>query len=160
MRSADKSFRVGLVACSAMKLKEPARARELYTSTLFKKSLAVAERECGAVYILSALHHLVKLDDVIKPYDLKLTGKERSGWAVRVRSQLTSLHQSNLTIAIYAGKDYASPLALELRTYLGMGDVGGKYVWRGWGGAIEQPLAGMMFGERLSYLNGRLADVA
>lgn len=84
--------RVGLVGCASAKLSRPAPARDLYTSALFRKASAYAERECDLWFILSAKHGLLDPDEVIEPYDVRL-GCRRTGpiiwdWAHRVQDQL------------------------------------------------------------------------
>jgi hypothetical protein len=65
--------RVVLVACASRKLGRAARARELYQSALFRKSMAYAEGlKPDAVFILSAKHGLLAADEVIEPYDVTL----------------------------------------------------------------------------------------
>lgn len=71
-----------VVPCGAAKQGSAAPARDLYTGSLFRHQLAAAEGEAAAtardlgvdteVLILSALHGLVQLDEVIEPYDVKI----------------------------------------------------------------------------------------
>lgn len=71
-----------VVPCGAAKLGSAAPARLLYTGSAFRHALAAAEGEAAAterdmgveteVLILSALHGLVRLDEVIEPYDVKM----------------------------------------------------------------------------------------
>lgn len=81
---------VALVACGASKLVEPARARDLYTGDLFRKSRAVAERTADRWYVLSALHGLVHPYQRIEPYNQQMTGvrSEAEHWALLVDSHL------------------------------------------------------------------------
>lgn len=65
-----------VIPCGAAKLDHAAPARELYVSSMFRMALdaahaAVAD-DNGRVLILSALHGLVELDDVLEPYDVKM----------------------------------------------------------------------------------------
>jgi len=81
---------VALVGCVAGKLDRPAAARDLYTSPLFVKSRAFAER-FDAWAILSARHGLVMPSQVIEPYDETLTkmkAEQRRAWWVMVGRQL------------------------------------------------------------------------
>jgi cytoplasmic iron level regulating protein YaaA (DUF328/UPF0246 family) len=90
--------RVVLISCSARKRGYATKARELYDSDLFKKSLKYAEQlEPDAIFILSAKYGLVPLNEVIKPYNMTLNNMKAAEirqWAERVRGQLTSV--SNL----------------------------------------------------------------
>lgn len=72
-----------LIACSSGKLDRPAPARDLYTSDLFRKSVAYVESIGAPWVVLSALHGVVKPDTVIEPYDvtlLSMSRKERLFW--------------------------------------------------------------------------------
>jgi len=146
---------IGLIACSAQKLDRPAPARELYCSPLFRKSLAYAEPRCECVYVLSAAHGLVDLEQQVKPYECRLgRKKERQAWAHRVAGHLIDHHGRAVGYLLLAGADYAGPLSTALRTYDGFhGD--------GWHGVprdqIHQPLIGLPVGERLRWLNKMLA---
>lgn len=146
---------IGLVACSAQKLDRAAPARELYCSPLFKKSLAYSERRCTVVYVLSALHGLVPLDQRVNPYERRLGGKhEREAWGRRQASSLIAAHGREVDYLILAGADYAGPLATGLRTHDG-------FRKDGWHGVaphrIQQPLLGLQVGQRLRWLNKELA---
>lgn len=79
---------IALLGCSARKLGHPAPVRALYQGDLFRKGLAWAEATCDRVMVLSALHGLVALDQVVAPYDLTLndlSAAERRAWAERIR---------------------------------------------------------------------------
>ncbi len=143
---------IALISCSAIKLDRAAPARELYTSALFRMALAFAEKRCSHVYVLSALHALVPLDEQLKPYNFKLTQlskRERESWAGRTLAGITSRHSIDTDVMMLAGADYVKPLALAMRTMHGYRDG----AWRGWQGAITEPLAGMQIGQRLSFLS-------
>lgn len=140
---------IGLIQCSKQKLEMTCAAREMYSaSQLFKKSLAYAERRCSQIYVLSAFHGLVELDQVIGPYNLRLSEREAVGWAQRIAQRLAERHGRNPGYLILAGADYAEPLTRALRTQDG-------YRNGRWRGAVDivLPLAGMTIGARLHYLN-------
>lgn len=63
----------------------------MYISDLFKKSLAYAKSlNPSKIYILSAKYGLLKLDDIIFPYEQTLnamTEKEQKIWAYKVIKQ-------------------------------------------------------------------------
>lgn len=71
-----------VVPCGAAKLDLAAPARVLYTGSAFQHALRAAEGEAAAterdlgveteVLILSALHGLVRLDQVLEPYNVKM----------------------------------------------------------------------------------------
>lgn len=141
---------IGLVACSSQKLDRPAPAHELYCSPLFRKSLAFALQRCTQVYVLSGALGLVELDQEVKPYDRRLSKKERAAWGARVASLLIARHGRDVEYLILAGQDYAVPLATALRTHDGHHE-------DGWHGVkperILQPLLGLKVGIRLKVLN-------
>ena len=63
-------MKVVLISCSAKKSRKPARARDLYSSPLFRMSLKYAEMlNSDHIFILSAKHGLMELDRVIAPYN-------------------------------------------------------------------------------------------
>lgn len=135
---------IALVGCSGPKLKEAAPARQLYTSQLFRSALSLAERRHDVVYIISAKHELVALDQVIAPYDLTMAdiAKEwRVIWGLRVWGSIQSRHQRvDRQIFIYAGKDYAQPI---LRAGFHRA-------------TFHEPLAKMQIGQRLRWLREQL----
>lgn len=124
------------VACCGQKLSEPAKATDLYVSSLFKKSKALAERaQCW--YILSANYGLIAPTTVIAPYDLTLkqmTAAQRMAWGVRVREQCRVAGLLRLTIVALAGLDYVSPL-------------------RNAGMVVQQPMCGLIIGLQLQWLD-------
>jgi len=83
-----------LIACAASKTPQAAPAQELYCSTLFKNGLEYAKLlKPDDIFILSAMHHLVELDDVLNPYNLTLNemkSKDIEVWANKVLEQITS----------------------------------------------------------------------
>ena len=64
----------------------------MYTGELFKKSLAYAKSlHPRQIYILSAKYGLLKLSDMIEPYNKTLNGanvKEQKKWALKVYRQM------------------------------------------------------------------------
>lgn len=134
---------IGLISCSSTKLEHAAIAAKLYSSPLFRKALAYAERRCTTVYVLSALYGLVELDRMIEPYDYRLGRKaERQLWAHKVVSALSAKHQRHEDLLLLAGDDYARPLLGRLHGF--------------WTGTVEQPLARFPVGERLRWLNAEI----
>lgn len=71
-----------VIPCGGRKLDRPARARDLYTGSMFRHTLANVERRAGMdeaegrgparVLILSAKHGLVEPGTVLEPYDLRM----------------------------------------------------------------------------------------
>jgi uncharacterized protein DUF6884 len=133
--------RIGLVSCSSEKLDHAAPARELYCSSLFRLALRYAEQTCERVYVLSGLHYLVQLDEMIAPYDFHL-GKQprarREAWGYHVAWQLAQRHPERGELVILAGAAYADALQTT----------GARETWQ-W----SFPLAGLQLGERLRFLS-------
>jgi hypothetical protein len=146
---------IGLLSCSATKLDRAAPASQLYTSPLFRMSLAYLKVRCAVIYVLSARHGLLETERVIEPYDQRLGGKkERERWARTIAIQLGSRHKRETEIILLAGADYARPLVTALHTLDGMKrGADGGYRYSGWRAPIMQPLAGMTVGRRLQWLS-------
>lgn len=131
--------RIALISCCGPKLDDPAPARELYTSDLFRKSVAWAEAKAMPWHVLSALYGLVGADEVVEPYDLRLQSlsrTERVEWAEQVAESIGVAPIGGVAV-ILAGQTYAGPLVPLLESL-------------GW--AIEQPLSGMQIGQRKQWL--------
>ena len=135
--------KIVLISCVSKKAPQPMQAEELYQSSLFVKSLAYAKKlKPDAIYILSALHHLLPLDKVTAPYTLALTTmskKKRTEWGKKVVEQLKQV--ANLekdTFVVLAGENYLTPIQSHLKH-------------------LELPLKGMKIGERLQFLTNKTA---
>ena len=130
--------RIILVACASKKRATRTRAAELYISTLFKYSLQYARKlNPDAIFILSAKHGLLTLDEEIEPYDVtlnKMRANERKAWANRVVEQLeghADLQHDHFILL--AGERYRQYLLPHLTSY-------------------EVPLEGLRIGGQLQYL--------
>jgi hypothetical protein len=109
--------RVVLVSCGAQKAAERTEARNLYTSTLFRKARLFAEKYGDEWFILSGLHGLVKPEEKIGPYEFKLTQRrpaERDAWGDRIARQLRATVPRGSTIIIVAGKLYRENIEHKL----------------------------------------------
>jgi len=132
---------VVLVACGATKLEESAPASELYTGQLFRKARAYAERTGTAWFILSAEHGLLRPDTIVEPYDTRLPSSkaDRMAWGARAGAELEAeLEELEVDeLVLLAGRAYVEPIVEALQgTEL----------------TLSEPMAGMMIGERLSWL--------
>lgn len=132
-----------LISCVKRKAKGTARCEDLYTSDLFRKSLAYA-RKLGpdAIYILSAKYGLVDLAQELESYDETLktmsVGQIRA-WSERVLEQLrrvARLEQDHFTFL--AAEKYRRFLLPHLPHH-------------------EIPMEGLGIGCQLRYLKERLA---
>ncbi len=146
-RAAFPSVSIALVGCSGPKLDHPAPARQLYKSQLFRSALALAEARHDVVYVISAKHELVALDQVVEPYNRTMSdlAKEwRVIWGVRVWGSILNRHQSvERQVFIYAGKDYARPI-----------ERAGFHQ-----ATFHEPLAKMQIGQRLQWLREQLKQL-
>lgn len=111
-----------LIACATRKGARPAKAADLYQSSLFRKSMAYARSlRPHAIYILSAKYGLLGVEDEIVPYDLTLNEMSRAAaeeWAVRVLDQLrrvTDLQVDHFTFL--AGERYRRGLLPHIAHY-------------------------------------------
>ena len=111
-----------LISCSSEKESTATTAEQLYTSSLFKKSLARAKKlNPDAIYILSGKHHLLPLDKVIEPYNQRVSHKkdENEAWGAKVIDQLKKVTDlQNDKFIIYAGKDYVTPIKSSLKNVI------------------------------------------
>ncbi len=82
---------VCLLGCSKQKAPNQTTAENLYQGVYFKKALEYAKHKNGDILVLSAKHYVLKLSDIVAPYDLtliKMSSKECREWATIVRKQL------------------------------------------------------------------------
>ncbi len=139
---------IALVGCGRRKAATRRAARALYLGSLFRRSLAYAERIADEVFILSALHGLVELDHDLAPYDFsieELRQREREQWAHQVAVRLSAAYgRAALRVIGLAGHSYLHPLA-------------GPLTDRGW--ALDRPLQGLGVGARLAWLGRALAEI-
>lgn len=122
-------MRVVLIGCCKKKSDEAKShsvlAKDLYTSNLFRKAWIYAETvvKPDRIYILSALHHIVKPETPLGYYDYSLVDAQNStkkAWAERVAQQLQdeNVDLSNDEIIILAGKDYYKFLTAYMGNYI------------------------------------------
>ena len=136
---------IHLVSCGAEKLEYPAPARDLYTGPLFTKQLAYALAQGTPVYVLSAEHGLVDLDDVLDPYERTMEDLdpfETWRWSNRVAAALlTRGHRlRGEHYVILASRAYVEPVADRVSSW-------------------TAPLAGKGIGERLQWLTRELQAI-
>lgn len=137
--------RICLVGCVRSKREEPAAARDLYTSPLFRKAGQYAELTCDRWYVLSAKHHLVGPDQRIVPYEATLRNmlaSARLEWARTVFAQLEGVTEPKDTLVILAGRLYRDVLVPLLRNR---------------GHEVRTPLERLSIGKQLQWLNQQIA---
>ena len=100
------------ISCVKSKRKTKAKARDMYISPLFRYSLkyALSLTSENKIYILSAKYGLLKLDEVINPYELTLNimnESEKKKWAYKVYFQMKK-HGINFNeeAVFLTGKNY------------------------------------------------------
>ena len=103
--------RIGLVGCVNKKVGVPRVAKDLYVSTLFVGRRSYVERSSDEWWVLSAKHGLVHPDDVLLPYDVTLTKKDRPArrsWSKQVLSAIDQRIQPRRgdVFEIHAGAEY------------------------------------------------------
>ena len=133
-------YKIALISCVSIKLKHPAKARDLYVSTLFKFNLKYAEKlNTDAIYILSAKYGLISLDVEVDTYELTLntmSTDEIRLWADKVMEQIKAITSIDETEFIFlAGNNYRKNLLPHI-----------KY--------STIPLEGLRIGEQLKRLKG------
>ena len=139
-RSASRPV-VVLIGCVKMKLDHAAPAEELYVSPLFRKRRAFAESTGRPWFILSAQHGLIAPDQVLLPYDMRLSDQPsdyRDRWGGRVMKQLedAGVAVTGETFELHAGLAYVDPLGWRLT------GAGARVVW---------PFKGLSQGEHLAW---------
>jgi hypothetical protein len=89
-----EKIKICLISCVSQKTNYPTKCKDLYISPLFKKTwnyVTDIEKPQG-VYILSALHGLIRYDVMVEPYDktlLDMSKDESLEWAEKVKKQIT-----------------------------------------------------------------------
>jgi hypothetical protein len=144
--SNKKSMTIVFLSCSKSKQDYKCQAQELYSaSPMFTKTLEYGKKlNPDSMYILSAKHHLVEMEDELEPYDLTLkefTSEEKQAWGGETYRQMVDkgMNGSKDKFIFLAGTEYINPL-LEYIPEVN----------------IEEPLEGKRFGERLSWLNANM----
>ena len=100
------------ISCVKSKRKTKAKARDMYISPLFRYSLkyALSLTSENKIYILSAKYGLLKLNEVINPYELTLntmSESEKKKWAYKVYLQMKKCGLNFDEDAIFlTGKNY------------------------------------------------------
>jgi hypothetical protein len=135
--------RIALIACTKSKTAQAAPAALLYQSPLFRKSLLYALGTADRIYILSAKHGVLPIDEVVEPYDLSikdLAPPQKLAWTATVGEKLMKVLVPSDKVQLLAGLEYTRPLLP---------------VFHRIGCQISFPLAGKSLGHRISWL-GRM----
>lgn len=137
-RPRTESADIVLVTCVKSKLSRPAPARDLYTSSQFRKQREYAERTGLPWYILSAEHGLVAPEEWLAPYDRYLPetpATYRAAWGSWVAARLELLAGSlrGKVVEVHAGSAYLDAVRPHLE---------------GLGAVVTEPLQGLSMYER------------
>lgn len=103
---------VGLVACCKSKLGRAAPAKDLYTGTLFRLSVAWLGPRVEGWAILSAKHGVLLPDEVTEPYEKTLVGASRDSareWGELAGMDLRQMFPGRKFLVV-AGKAYMGAL--------------------------------------------------
>ena len=108
------------LSCVKTKQSKCCAARDMYTSDLFRKSLAYAEKlQPTHIYILSAKYGLLDLQDVIEPYNATLVGANDAAckrWAYMVYKQMQEKRVNFDDEAVFlCGKNYRRYLITKFK---------------------------------------------
>lgn len=146
--------RVIVLGCGKSKLLRPAPARELYTGSLFRAGRRYAEALGVPWVILSALHGIVRPEQLLEPYDVQRGRGIADLWGARVAGQLRDWVRAELgegagsgesvEVVCLAGETYAGPLEVACRKH---------------GLRVVQPLAGYGLGPRLAWLSEKTREL-
>ena len=140
----SENNRIYLVACVGQKVSAPASAKDLYTSSWFRKARAYVEGKGGSWFILSAKHGLVHPDQEIEPYDSTLNtmrAGDRRRWAKGVLGDLAPHLKGAQTVVFLAGLRYREFLTPNLKRR---------------GLEISIPMEGLRIGEQMRWLSKRI----
>ncbi len=135
--------KIALISCVSMKLDKKAKVKDIYISPLFKKNLEFARNQKindDSIFILSALHGLLAIDDEIDPYNLTLNDmstRDKNRWARKVFQQIKDHPDipdiKEVNFIILAGMNYRGILEPVLPH-------------------VEIPLEGLPIGKQLQWL--------
>lgn len=137
-----KMKKIILIQCVKKKLTKLAKAKDLYISPLFQKSLAYAYMlNPDKMFILSAKHNLLSLNRRVSPYDLTLNEmsvEDIKAWSKKVIEELRKETNLNKDEFIFlAGENYRKFLIPEIKHY-------------------KIPMKGLVFGKQLKFLTENL----
>ena len=115
-------MKIVLIACASKKLSSKAKAKDVYTSSLFKLNLKYANSiSADKIFILSAKHGLLDLEKEIEPYNQTLNNmkdEEIKAWADNVLQSLAQFSNLNEDEFVFlAGEKYRKHLIPMIKNY-------------------------------------------
>lgn len=134
---------IGFISCVSKKKTYKAKAKELYISDLFKKSLMYSLKHYDKTYILSAKYGLLEIDDIIEPYNLtlnKFTEIQKKRWSYNVLKKIDKVINPNDIIYWHCGLNYRKYISIKLKNI--------QHI----------PLVGLGIGKQLQWYKNRLND--
>lgn len=130
-----------IIPCGSKKRQHETRAENLYVGSYFKMNLKWAKSVTSdeQIYILSAKHGLLKLNQKIKPYE-QYMGKPGSISIETLQKQILALNLVNKTIIALGGSNYINALQKT-------------------GLQIKTPVAGFPMGKQIQLLKKNLGKI-
>jgi hypothetical protein len=130
------------ISCVKKKRLEPSEVADLYVSSLFTFALRYAKSlNPDHIFVLSARHGLLSLNDEIPPYEQTLNNMPRSDrikWANLVLGQLKNhADLENDKFVFLAGDKYRNLLVPHIKNY-------------------SVPMLGMGLGKQIQWLKGQV----
>jgi hypothetical protein len=127
-----------LISCASKKLENKAKAKDIYSSPLFKLNIRYAlSLKPDKIFILSAKYGLLDLEQEIEPYNLTLNNlkdPQIKNWATRVLEELEKKADLKQDEFIFlAGEKYRKYLTPQIINY-------------------KIPLKGLGIGKQLKFL--------
>lgn len=109
---------VAIIPCSGQKATVAGPARDLYTGSMFRHTLAAAENldDDVTVLVLSAEHGLVTLDTVLAPYERRM-GQAGSVTVETVAAQAEALGITDGDVYAFLPQKYFSVLDQAMRQH-------------------------------------------
>ena len=131
-----------LISCVKEKISTKSKAKDLYTSNFFRKSLAYAQSlKPDCIYILSAKYGLLDLNTEVDTYDLTLNNFKKHElliWSKNTLNQLRNVADlANDKFIFLAGDKYRKYLITEISKY-------------------EVPMKGLGIGNQLKFLKNSI----
>lgn len=111
--------RIVPISCVSKKLSQGAKAKDLYVSELFKRNLKYAKKlKPDDIFILSAKHGLLSLEQEIEPYEQTLNNMpahEVKQWANQILEEIRNKYSiDDTTFVFLAGEKYRKYLLPHL----------------------------------------------
>ena len=134
--------KICIVSCVKSKKKGIHKAKDLYGSSLFKKSMKYADRICDETYILSAKYGLISPEKKIKSYDVSIgtiPWQEKWKWKEKAAKDIMRASKDKDVIVFLTGHSYKVGVAGQLKKR-----------------EVEYPMAHMKIGQRLKWLKEQL----